>query len=292
MDSLVRNNGPNSGITVYRPNMRNELSWVQIWLVMARNAWGARELIWQFFKRDFTALYKKSFLGLTWVLVMPLMGVISWVFLQKAGMLRPGDVGVPYSIYVLVGTAIWGLFVGLCNTTSQTLSVGKELIMQVNYPHEALLFKQIAGQVARFLIGFVLVLTLVLLFGVRLSWGTLLLPAVALPLFLLSAAIGLFLSMFAAIALDISYGLPLALSLLMYTTPVIYSTTNKPTYVQHLNRWNPLTHLVCSCRDVILFGRLYDNTGFALSAAFAALAFMVVWRLFYVSEQQIVERMI
>ena len=48
-------------ITVYRPNMRHEHGWFECWAVMARNVWGARELIWQLFKRDFFAGYKKSF---------------------------------------------------------------------------------------------------------------------------------------------------------------------------------------------------------------------------------------
>jgi len=272
--------------------MRHELGVLASWEVMARNVWGARELIWQLFKRDFTALYKKSFLGLTWIFIMPLMGILQWVFLHKTGMLRPGDVGVPFEAYVLVGTSIWGLFLGLCKTTADTLIIGKALVMQVNYPHEALLFKQIAHQCAQFLIGFVLVMILLLFFRVWPSWGTLLLPLVALPLLLLSAAIGLFLSMFAAIAVDVTQSIPLVVGLVMYLTPVIYTTDGKPEVVQLINKWNPMTHLVCSCRDVILFGRLYDVAGYAASAALAVLAFVIVWRLFFVSEHQIVERMI
>ncbi len=50
--------------------------------------------------------------------------------------------------------------------------------------------------------------------------------------------------------------------------------------------------LVCSARDIILFGRLYDNQGFAIVSVLSLVAFLFAWRLFYVSEDKVVERMI
>ena len=78
-------------ITVYRPHMRHQLGWFRTWAVMAANIYGARDLIWQLFKRDLTAGYKKSFVGISWMFIQPIMGIVTWVFLQKAGMLRPGE---------------------------------------------------------------------------------------------------------------------------------------------------------------------------------------------------------
>ncbi|PIE34921.1 hypothetical protein CSA56_06280 [candidate division KSB3 bacterium] len=139
----------NSTITVYRPNQRHELGFFQTWIVMARNVIRSKELIWQLFKRDLLAGYKKSFLGMTWIFVSPIMAIISWVFLQKTGMLNPGDVGIPYPAYVLLGSSMWGLFMGFYTAARGTLKAGAGFIMQVNYPHEALLFKQMAQQLAQ-----------------------------------------------------------------------------------------------------------------------------------------------
>lgn len=62
--------------------------------------------------------------------------------------------------------------------------------------------------------------------------------------------------------------------------------------IHTLVRWNPLTYLVCSLRDLVLFGRLYDTTGYFICAGVSLLLFMGSWRLFYVSEGKIVERMV
>lgn len=281
-----------SSVTIYRPNMRHELGLLQTWGVMARNVWGARELIWQLFKRDFFAGYKKSFVGYGWIFVQPLLGIVSWVFLQKTGMLQPGDVGIPYPAYVLIGTSMWGLFMGFYGSACGTLSAGGGLLLQVNYPHEALLFQQIANQLANYLIAFVMNIIVIICFGVFPSWGLLLFPLVALPLFFLGTAMGLIIAMVSVVAYDVSRVVGIGMSILMYSTPIIYGTKVSNPVVQAVNHWNPLTYLVCSCRDMIIYGRLYHPGAYFLSAALAFIAFMISWRLFYVSEDRLIERMV
>jgi len=62
--------------------------------------------------------------------------------------------------------------------------------------------------------------------------------------------------------------------------------------IQTLIKWNPLTYLVCSARDIIIYGRLYDVQGYAICTGLSFLCFLVSWRLFYVSENKLIERMI
>ena len=278
--------------TVYRPNQRHELGFFRTWIVMASHIIDARELIWQLFKRDFFASYKKSFIGISWIFISPIVGIISWVFLQKTGMLNPGELEIPYPAFVLVGTTMWGLFMGFFNSAKQTLSSGKALVMQVNYPHEALLFMQTAQHLANFLITFVMTIVVLMLFGVIPSWKMIFFPLVILPLFFLAAAIGLVVSMVSVLSIDFDKMVNVALGLMMWITPVIYSETVDNQLVQTLISWNPLTYLVCSARDIIIYGRLFDTTGYFICSGLSLILFMVAWRLFYVSEDKIIERMI
>lgn len=52
--------------------------------------------------------------------------------------------------------------------------------------------------------------------------------------------------------------------------------------------------LVGSARDILIYGHLYQHNYIAyfIAAGGSFLLFMLSWRLFYVSEGQIVERMI
>ncbi len=259
---------------------------------MAQNIINSKELIWQLFKRDFFASYKKSFIGISWIFIAPLAGIVSWVFLQKTGMLHPGNMEIPYPVYVLIGTSMWGLFMGFFNSANATLSAGQALVMQVNYPHEALLFKQTAQHLAQFIITFVMNIAVLLVFKVMPSWGIIFFPIVALPMFFLGAAIGLVTSMISIVAVDISRIINMGMGLLMWATPVIYSDKVENPIVQTLIKWNPLTYLVCSTRDIILYGKLYHPAGYFICVGLSFLLFMISWRLFFVSEDRIIERMI
>ena len=279
-------------ITIYKANQRHDLGFFKTWAVMAKNIVNSKELIWQLFKRDFFASYKKSFIGISWIFIAPLAGIVSWVFLQKTGMLHPGDIGIPYPAYVLIGTSMWGLFMGFFNSANATLSAGQALVMQVNYPHEALLFKQTAQHLANFIITFVMNIVVLLAFKVIPSWEIIFFPLVALPLFFLGAAIGLITSMISIVAIDLSKIINIGMGLMMWVTPVIYSDKIENPFVQTIIKWNPLTYLVCSLRDIIIYGRLYDVTGYLICAGLSFFLFMISWRLFYVSEDRIIERMI
>ncbi len=293
-------------ITVYRPNQRHELGLLRTWVVMTRNIVRSRELIWQLFKRDFTAQYKKSFIGIIWVFLMPLLGIVQWVLLKRTNILNPGQITgeVPYTVYILVGSTMWGLFLQLFTNASKTLTAGPSLVMQVNYSHEALLFQQTAQALADFCIGFVMNIVVLACFGLAPSWKIVLLPLVLLPLFLLASATGLIMSMFAVVAVDLSRPATRGMAVLMMLTPVVYvartpqelATMARATwwdsFLCYVNLYNPLTYLVCSARDIILKGELYDNRGFAICAAGSVFVFLISWRLFFISEDKVIERMI
>ena len=279
-------------ITIYRPNLRHELGFFKTWKIMLQNIVQARELIWQLFKRDFLGSYKKSFIGVAWIVISPIVGILSWVFLQKTGMLKPGDAGIPYPAYVLIGTSMWGLFMGFFNSAKETLASGQTLVLQVNYPHEALLFMQTAQHLANFIVAFLINIIVLILFGVVPSWKMVFFPLVILPLFFLAAAIGLVVSMLSVLSLDVDKVVNVILGLTMWVTPIIYTENAGGELVRQIIAWNPLTYLVCSARDIIIHGRLYDTGGFSLCALLSFLMFMVSWRLFYISEDKIIERMI
>lgn len=279
-------------VRVFRPNQRRELGWIRTWVVMAQNIVRARELIWQLFRRDFLATYRQSFLGLTWIFIAPVLGIVSWVLLRRSGVLDVGALTIPFVPYVLIGTTMWGLFMGFYNAAQGTLTAGKSLVLTVYYPHEALLVKQVAQQLATFVITLLVAMVVLAIYGIWPSWHAVLFPLVALPLFFLGAGLGLIGSMIGVVAVDLTAFANVILGLAMWLTPIIYTNTHPSPLLQTLIAWNPLTYLVCSARDILLFGRLYEPAGYFVAATGSFLLFMLSWRLFFVSEDRLTERMI
>lgn len=277
---------------IYTPNYKNKINVFKSTLIMLKNIYLSKELILVLFRRDFFAIYKKSFLGVAWVLISPIIGIVSWVFMNQTGILNPGDIGIPYPAFVLLSSSIWGLFMAFYGASASTLGAGTEFILQVKYPHESLLFKQILLNFTNFLIGFLLNILVLLAFGVTPSAYILLLPILILPMFFFAASLGLVISMISIVSSDITGIFNIIFNFTFYLTPIIYISNTKSQLLQNVNKYNPLTYLVGNVRDLILFGKM-DNLEIFLSLGFVSfLLFIISWRLFFVSEDRLIEKMI
>ena len=82
------------------------------------------------------------------------------------------------------------------------------------------------------------------------------------------------------------------MSILMFLTPVIYSSKVDNPILQKVMTWNPLTYLVGGLRDVIVYGRLDHLDRYLYATLLAFFVFMFAWRLFFISEEKVIEKMI
>ena len=278
---------------IIRPNQRFEKGFISSFTDAVRNIICLRELVYQLFRRDFFAVYKKSFIGYAWIIVSPVAGIISWTFLHKMNIIRPGDVGVPYPVYVLIGTMVWGLFMGIFSFVMNAMDVYRFMIMKTKFPHEVIFAAQILIRLSQFSISFIIISILLLIFKVINLWGILLFPLVIIPLLLFSLSLGLLVSILSVISYDFKRIITGTIGLVMFITPVIYSAdVIKNYWLRKMILINPLTYLVCSVRDIVLYNRLYATNEYYLCSLLSIILLILSWRIFYVSEDKIIERMI
>ncbi len=279
--------------TVIRPNQRFETGSIISLFLAIKNQFTHRDMIYQLFRKDFFAGYKKSFIGSTWIVLTPVAGIISWIFLHRAQIIKPGDVGVPYPAYILIGTLVWGFFLRISSAFMGAMQNYRYLILWTSFPHEAIFGTQLLLKTVDFFISFCASVAILLLFKIELSWGIILFPFVIIPLLFFAVAVGLSVSVISVVSYDLRRIVTALFGLVMFLTPVIYSADAVGnTMLQKIIQLNPLTYLVCSARDVILFGRLYNTQGFIISSTLAFLLLFISWRIFFISEDRIIERMI
>ena len=277
-------------VVVYEPEQRVRMGFFACWSLMFRNLVRSRELVWQLFRRDFFATYKQSVLGVSWIVISPIVGILSWVFMNYAGLLNPGDLAVPYPVYVLFGTAVWGLFMDFYGAAASSLSSDDALLLQANFNHEALVAKQMARTVVSMIANMMLLALVLALFGVRPDWKAVFFPLTVFPLFFLGAGIGMLVAVLAVVVRDVSKMVATSLGLLMFVTPVIYALGFQNEILQAVIWWNPLTYLVGGARDIVLYGRIDHPGGYAWATLFSTLVFFLFWRLFFLSEQKVAEK--
>jgi lipopolysaccharide transport system permease protein len=277
--------------TVYRPHQRQDMGFFETWRTMLANVVQSRELIVQLFRRDFFAVYKKSFLGVTWIAALPVLGALPVIFMYAADILKPGVRGVPYAVFVFLSITLWQMFAGIVTLSTQALSGSSSLVLQIKFPHEALLVKQCAQQLAVSLLALTLSIAVLFAFGVVPDWKILLLPVMAIPIVLLASGTGLLLAVLSVVVTDLERAMAYLLQLFLYITPIVYTAEVKSPALQTIIDYNPLTYLIGDARDFVLFGAARYPERYAYACLFALVVFLFAWRLFFVSEEHVIERL-
>jgi lipopolysaccharide transport system permease protein len=278
-------------ITVYEPN---ESQGGLIWGV--RQAYhdivASRHVIARLFWRDFIAQFRQKILGYFWALLSPLLGVLSFLFLFFVGVLQPGEGEIPYTVYVLVGSTIWGCLPGAMGAVSGGLQAQADLIMRTRVPKLALAVSSLAGLFYGILVSMITMVVIFVVTGVTPSWWFLAYPLLVLPMVVLGTAIGLVLSVLGSIARDLTPMANQVLALAMYITPVIYvHSTIQNAFVRTVIGWNPISYLVDVPRSLVCLGRA-DNIDIYLFISLGTLVLVAIGlRIFYLLEGLVAERL-
>lgn len=256
-----------------------------------REIYWSRHVLWHLFVRDFVAGFRQKLLGYLWLVLVPLIGIASFVFMQWTGVLNPGQTEFPYPIYVYIGTSIWGLFISALTSVANGLIANSDLVMRTNIPKIGLAVTGLASICYNLLINLLVLFFLLLAFHLAPSpWGVFY-PLLVLPILMLGIGIGLILSVVGAVARDVTGMFTTLINLAMYVTPVVYTAHFANPLVQEVVRWNPLSYLVDTPRAIFVQGRVPDIAGYALASAFSMAVLWIGIHAFYLIKDKVTERL-
>ena len=274
---------------IYEPDARIRKGLLNSWKEMFREQFDSRGLVWRLFVRNFLARNKQSALGAAWAVAMPLAVVGVFAFLNRAGIMNVGATPVPYPVFALLGLTFWQLFAtGLAGCTG-SVAEGGGMVVKINFPKEALVISALAQAVFEFIIRLALVIAVFWYYGVTPSRACLLFPLVLVPLVLLTLGLGFLFSLLHAVVRDTLNVVTLALTFLLFLTPVLYPASEEGLFAQ-FNFYNPLAALITGARDLVLTGHMDSPLRYAAAALISLLVFFGAWRIFHLVEPKMAER--
>ena len=259
---------------------------------MVNDLLASRELAWRLLVRDLSAQYRQSILGYLWAFLPPIATTLTFVFLnsQRIMSLSTDDGGVPYPVYVMVGTLLWQGFVDALNSPIRLLASSKSMLAKVNFPREALVLAGLGEVLFNFTIRLVLLLLIFLWFGVTLPPTALLAPLGALSLLALGLMIGIIISPMAMLYQDVERGIAVLVSLWFFLTPVVYKPpTMWPASL--LAMLNPVSPLLITTREMLTTGSLTQLGGFLTVSGVTLVLLLFGWLLYRVAIPHLIERM-
>jgi len=275
--------------TVYEPDKFIKMGFFTSWKAMASNLWSSRELIWRLFLHDFNAKYRQSLLGVSWAILNPLITVAIFIFLRKSGIFRIEATALPYPLFALIGISLYGIFATGLSGCANSISGAGSMVVKINFPKISLVIASMGQSIVDFLVRFLVIIALLIIYGIMPKFSIIFLLFAIIPIILFTLAIGLMIALLAGVFRDILHLVPFLTTLFLFLVPALYPAPQSGGLAA-LNRWNPLSHLIIGSRRIIIGANPFNSDGFILAIILSLLIFLISWRVFFLSETKIAER--
>jgi len=279
----------NELVTIYQPDNTLKNGYFQTFKEIYRELNENKWLMYQLFKRDFSTMYKQSFIGFLWIFIIPIINVGIFALLGRSGILNLGHLSAPYPVYAILGLSLWQMFSNGVQACGNALTAAGDMLTRINFSKKSLVIASVGRSVVTFLIQILLIAVLFVIFKVMPAATIILFPLVAIPILMFTIGLGLVVSILNSIVKDTGNLLSVILMLGMYATPVLYSRP-KTGLLALVTHYNPLYYFISAGRDWSLTGTLSEPKGFFISCILAIFVFFTGLVIFHLTETRITER--
>ena len=230
---------------------QQQTAWLDEFLQILRY----KDLIIHLVKRDITARYKRSVLGIAWTMLNPLgmmvimTAVFSNVFATVEG----------YAAYVLSGFIMWNFFAQTTTFGINSVVWGGDLFRRIYFPRSIFAISSVGTGIVNLLLSLVPYILVSLVVGKppTIYFVLIIIPIILLAMFTLGLTL-IIASLGVRFPDVVEVYNNIILLAWMYITPIIYPTDILPAWLVPLLKFNPLFHLVNLFREPIYLGKFLN----------------------------------
>ncbi|MEK4121184.1 MULTISPECIES: ABC transporter permease [Lysinibacillus] len=243
-----------------------------------------KSLIAQFTKREISARYKGSYLGIVWSFVTPLLMLTIYTFVfSVVFQARWGGNGetnkIEFALILFAGLTVFNIFSEVISRSPSLITSNVNYVKKVVFPLEILPIVALGSALFHALISlFILVIGVYIALG-TLNWTIILFPLVILPLLLVILGMTWILSSLGVYIRDVGQVISVAIPALMFLTPIFYPISSIPEELQFLYYFNPLGYVVEDARRVLIWGYLphWEWFGYGMVIGVIIMVLGYVW---------------
>lgn len=212
-----------------------------------------RDLVLTLVARDLKVRYRRSSIGFLWTMLQPLltMLVLQLVF---SSIFRFEIANYP--VYALSGILFWNFFSQSISASMNSLRGNASLLGKLPVPKAVFPLATVLAGVVNLLLALVPLFAILWVTGHPLRPAILFLPVAILLAALFTLGAGLLLSPLSVFFHDVVELVGVALTLLMYMTPVFYPMAIVPEHLRWVVRYNPVRSVLEVFRDPIYYGKI------------------------------------
>jgi lipopolysaccharide transport system permease protein len=206
--------------------------------------WRYRDLAYFFVWRDVKVTYKQTLFGGAWAVIQPLLLMVVFTFVLGTVLNVQTPPSVPKPLFYYAGLVPWTLFAASFGAASASLVGNATLVRKIYFPRLILPLSAMGSCFVDFVIALSIVFVMIFAYGMGLSWNALWLPLLTLMALLTAFTVSLLISALNARYRDVRYAIPYMLQVLLFVTPLMYSSTQIPERVRPWYFLNPMAGVV------------------------------------------------
>jgi lipopolysaccharide transport system permease protein len=205
--------------------------------------WAARELLYFLVWRDLKVRYRQTVLGALWAILQPVLavGIFTLFFGTLIGV---SSEGVPYPVFALAGLVPWAFFANGVTVGAASLVANELLVRRVYFPRLVIPAGAVFAGALDSMISLVLLVLLALALGVAPSASWLLTPLFLGLTALTSLGGAIVLAALNVRYRDVQHLVPFFTQLLMFSSPIVYSSAILPQPWRTLYALNPVVGII------------------------------------------------
>jgi lipopolysaccharide transport system permease protein len=245
--------------------------------------WRFRHFILSSIRAEFQGRFARSKLGALWMILNPLAQatIFAIVLSEFLGSRLPNvDSKAGYAIYLMAGTAAWGLFSEIITRCTTVFIDYSNTLKKIAFPR--LCLPLIVGGSA--LLNHVILLTAMavvfLFFGHLPNSAWIVLPVGMLLIVLFAFGLGIVLGLMNVFSRDVGQVLGIVMQLWFWFTPIVYPIENVPERFRPFLNMNPMSSLVKIYQDALLKGQFPQWNGLIIPFLIAGSMFLFSFWIF------------
>jgi lipopolysaccharide transport system permease protein len=242
-----------------------------------RNLIHRRTLLLQMVRRDFEQRFIGSTAGWMWGLILPLVQLVSWVFVFQVCLhqgVQPNQGTTSYPLFLFCGFLPWLLFQDTVTRSANSMLDNANLITKTVFPAEIVPVSIFLSSLISHLAVVAIVIGILGVAMGHFSLWMLLLPLYMLLVGLFAIGVGWIVASLQVYLRDTAQLLTVILVFWFWVTPIFITEQQIPERFRFALHLNPLAFVVRAYRDRLLSYRVPSLHDFAIITAYAITAFV------------------
>ncbi len=234
--------------------------------------------------KDIKLKYRRSYLGILWTLIEPLLTMI--VLTKIFSSFGRGDKEFP--VYVLSGRLLYSYFANATKSAMKSIRTHGQMIKKVYVPKYIYPLSSIMSQYIIFLISLIVLVCAAAFLKIK---PTIYIFQAIVPLtilFVMVLGVGLILATLAVFFRDMEYLWGVIIMLIMYCSAIFYDPTKLNADIRWLLDINPLYSIILNFRNTVIYGIPLDMHALVYSGTFSIVTLVLGIFVFYKKQDEFI----